>query len=594
MRAVASLLFAALLSCPAGDIPFLRGMGWSPWHATYGWGRPPEVVAQDYRFLADMHVNALRTWGPTKRASLEKQFEAHGLYMVPQVGGIKAPRMAFADGKSGHVVYAHPDSLEAMRERATALAKDMAGARGLAALNLGNEYSWVGTNKKGHYQYQGFDKTTLTAFRRMLEKRFGTIANWQRLTGRKDKSFADIIPPTGQNNSLLFWEWWRFQREVFGQYLRVGHEAVRAVAPDTPVTYALLCGNRWDAATEDADLPFLELQGDNLYYNWDKNWVDYSVRLARRIGPGRPALITETGINTQHCPDPAVAERLMRQMLWTLLMHTEVKGVFPFVYCDEWWHGKDPKAQDSSGDYWGILTADRKPKSTYQAVKQTYAEWERLGEIIDTRESEIELLVSDQVIDRWRGRSGPTVKQVCRQLYTHGVSFRLVSALRPSDLAATLCKRLLLLDSHLPDNPGGTSPMRDALRDFVAKGGEILCLSEKPFQALYGTPGPHGIKASVRTVDTPEAAWSQIQPFLPQRSLKVTAKGEILWREFRAGDRRFVLLVASGSEPARNVRLESPTGLSLVSSDARELSSVIGGWTIAELPTHALFEIGVE
>jgi len=591
VRAIAALFLATLLSCPAGDIPFLRGMGWSPWHATHGWGRPPEVVAEDYRFLADMHVNALRTWGPTKRASLEKQFETHGLYMVPQVGGIKAPRMAFADGKSGHVAYLHPESLNAMRGRATALAKEMAGARGLAALNLGNEYSWVGTNRKGQYQYQGFDETTLTAFRKTLAERFGTIANWRRLTGRDEQSFADITPPTGQNKSLLFWEWWRFQRQAFGQYLRAGHEAIHAVAPDTPVTYALLCGNRWDAATEDADLPFLELQGDNLYYHWDKSWLDYSIRLARRIGPGRPALITETGINTQRFADPAVASRLMRQMLWTLLMHTEVRGVFPFVYCDEWWHGKDPKAQDTGEDYWGILTADRKPKSTYRAVQETYAEWERLGGIVNTRESDIELLVSDQVIDRWRGRSGPTVKQVCRQLYTHGISFRLVSALRPSDLAATRCKRLLLLDSHLPDNPDGTSPIRDALRGFATKGGEILYLSEKPFQALYGTAGAHGTKATVQTAATPEAIWARIQAFLPQCALKVTSGGELLWREFRAGDRHFVLLVASGSRPALNVRVESPTGLSLVSSDARELSSVIGGWTIAELPTYALFEI---
>ena len=164
-----------------------------------------------------------------------------------------------------------------------------------------------------------------------------------------------------------------FRSETFGAFLRGGHEAIRSADPRTPVTYALLCGNRWDAATEDADLPFLELQGDNLYYHWDKSWLGYSVRLARRIGPGRPAFVTETGINTLHTPDPAEADRLMRQMLWVLFLHTDVKGVFPFVYCDEWWHGADPKAADTAEDHWGVLTADRKPKSTYRASRKPTA-----------------------------------------------------------------------------------------------------------------------------------------------------------------------------------------------------------------------------
>jgi len=36
-----------------GDPGFVRGIGWSPWHAVHGWGRPPDVVAQDYDILQD-------------------------------------------------------------------------------------------------------------------------------------------------------------------------------------------------------------------------------------------------------------------------------------------------------------------------------------------------------------------------------------------------------------------------------------------------------------------------------------------------------------------------------------------------------------
>jgi hypothetical protein len=591
VKAVALLSILLAVTTCADDLPFLRGMGWSPWHATHGWGRPADVVAQDYASLADLHVNALRTWGPTRKANLEQQFREHGLYLVPQVGGVKAPHMTFADGKTGHVAYAHPESLQAMAERARDLATELAGAEGLAALNLGNEYSWVGGNKTGQYQYQGFDEPTLAAYRASLGKRFGDIATWNRLTGSNDTSFAVVVPPTGQSNSLAFWEWWRFQRQAFGEYLKAGHDALRAAAPNTPVTYALLCGNRWDPATEDADLPFLELQGDNLYYHWDKDWVKYGIRLSRRIGPGRPALVTETGINTDRYPDPDEADRLMRQMLWTLLLHSEVKGVFPFVFCDEWWHGKDKKAPDTREDYWGVLTADRKPKSTYRAVKETYAEWLRLDDIIGQRESEIEVLVSDQAIDRWRGLDTPSVTDVCRALYTHGISFRLVSVLRPSDFAATSCKRLILLDSNLPDNPDGTRPAHDAIRQFSRKGGQILYLGEKPFQALYGKAGIDGVEPTIARVKEPATIWSSIADFLPKHDLQVRAEGEVCWREFRAGNRRFVLLVATDKAIPTQVRLTGAPALSLVSTDAPSVSSTADGWDLAALPSYAIFEV---
>jgi hypothetical protein len=589
MQRIVALSLLLALSLSAGDVPFLRGMGWSPWHATYGWGRPPAVVDQDYDSLADLHVNALRTWGPTKRQSLEQRFREHGLYLLPQIRGPKAPHMLFADGKRGHVAYALPESRAAIAEQAKALAVELAGAAGLVGLNLGNEYSWVGGNKSGQYQYQGFDEPTLAVFRQYLKQRFGDIATWNRLTGREDKSFAAIVPPTGQGNSLLFWEWWRFQRQAFGQYLRAGHDAIHKVDAKIPVTYALLCGNRWDAATEDADLPFLELQGDNLYYHWDKDWVKYGIRLSRRIGPARPAVVTETGINTDRYSDPAEASRLMHQMLWMLLLHTDVKGVFPFVFCDEWWHGKDKKAPDTREDYWGVLTADRKPKSTYQAVKETYAAWERLDEIVGQRQSKVDLLVSDQAIDRWRGLDGPSVTDVCRALYTHGISFRLVSVLRPSDLAATDCKRLLLLDSTLPDNPDGSHPMHDALKAFVADGGEILYFGEKPFRTLYGKPGAQGIRATVKPA--PTSLWPALRDFLPAPGIQIAAKGEICWRKFRAGARRFVLLVATGKEIAQDVRISSFLGLSLVATDAPESVSTDTGWLLPSLPSHALFEI---
>ena len=236
------LLVAATTAASDGSPGFLRGIGWSPWHAVYGWSRPPEVVARDYAILRDLHVNALRTWGPTGRRGCDACAK-QGLYIVPQLRRGKTPRMRLKDGKERHPVYTAPESLASIAEHARQLATDLKGHPAVVAYNLGNEYSWVGQNRKGHYQSQGFDDLTLRAFRENLAKRFGAVGKWNKLTARKDPSFDEITPPTGTGKSLLYWEWWRFQRGAFGRFLRAGHAAIREIDAQTPVTYALLCSS---------------------------------------------------------------------------------------------------------------------------------------------------------------------------------------------------------------------------------------------------------------------------------------------------------------------------------------------------------------
>ena len=106
------LLLLLLIAGPAlgGETPgFLRGMGWSPWHATHGWNRPPEVVEQDYAILRDLHVNALRIWGPASRKTADR-YHARGLLFIPQLRRVTAPLMQFRDGKEGHPVYMSPEA----------------------------------------------------------------------------------------------------------------------------------------------------------------------------------------------------------------------------------------------------------------------------------------------------------------------------------------------------------------------------------------------------------------------------------------------------------------------------------------------------
>ena len=593
---IRSIILAILLSWSSvgGDAGFLRGMGWSPWHAKYGWNRPREVVVQDFAILRDLHVNALRTWGPVSRKGLDVYWR-HGLYLVPQIARGRMPRMQFKDGSPGQPAYAALEALADIRTHAAALAAALHGHPGLAAYNLGNEYSWVGRNKAGQYQCLGFDSLTQKAFHAALRRRFGTIERWKRLTGRADPAFEAIIPPTGAGRDLLYWEWWRFQRQTFSRFLHAGYDGIRRHDPTTPVTYALLCGGRWDAATEDADLRFLEWQGDNLYYHWDKDWGGYCLRLARRIGPGRPILLTESGINTWTFKKPEVAARLMRQMLWLLAMHPEVKGIFPFVYCDEWWHGPDPKALDVPGDAWGIVTADRKPKATYTPVRETYAAFERLNAFMAERRSPVELLVSDQVVDRWRGLAGPSVRDVCRTLYRRGVSFRLVSLLRPGDLAATPCKRLLLLDSTIPDEPDGSSPARDALRAFVRRGGRILYLNDRPWRGLYRPDGP---PPDIQAIQAPGSGdpWPRIIRLLGTPSISVEAEGakEIFWRRLTGAGRDLLLLVATGPEPVGRVVIRNAPVTGMVETDGARLTGERTPTTcvLTQFDTFALLRLG--
>jgi len=247
-----------------------------------------------------------------------------------------------------------------------------------------------------------------------------------------------------------------------------------------------------------------------------------------------------------------------------------------------------------SGDAWGIVTADRKRKPTYAPLRDTYAEFERLHEFMSTRRSAVDLLVSDQVIDRWRGVAGPAVAGVCRELYRRGVSFRLVSLLRPADLGATECKRLVLLDSTIPDEPDGASPARDALAAFSAQGGEILYLCDRPWRGLYLPEGPpRGVSAKVAAPTG--NVWPAVDAFLGRRSVTVSADGgEVFWRILRGAGEQFLLVVATGPAPVARVKVTGIVLSKVESADGAKLLRSAGGCELLGLNTYALLRVAAE
>ncbi|MCC7495054.1 MAG: beta-galactosidase [Fimbriimonadaceae bacterium] len=601
---LAPVISAQALTDRAGRAVYVRGMGWSPWHATQGWGRSPEVVAQDWELLRGMHVNTLRPWGPMTPAGVAAAW-AEGLYSLPQLGRGKLPTTQYRNGSAaGMPVFGSPEALADIAAQGTQLATALRAEPGLLGYNLGNEYTCTGQDSAQQYVYNGFDPATLAAFRAHLAQRYGEVARLNTAAGTTFGSFAEVVPPTGTNKSLVWWEWWQFRRAEVARFLQAGAAAVAAADPGRPITYARLCGNRWDPITEDLD-PVGTVQGDNLYWMWDKAWAPFAVRLARVIGPGRPVLITESGFNTHDLPDPERAARLMRQMLWLAVLHPEVVGTCPFVFSDEWWVGGDPKVQDAAGDHWGVLTADRQPKSTYHAVAAVYGACQQLGDLLTTRQSPPEVLVSDQAVDWWRSGAGPPHAAVAAHFLRQGVSFRLVSLLRPQELLQSACRRLILTDATLPDDLAGHAAW-DALRAFVERGGEVLYLCDQPWQSLYRPldippewrqPGRRAVGAGtleLRSGVTGEQLLAVLGDWLGARPAapRVATAGEVYHRLLRSGERTWLLLVNVG-DAATTVRLGLPQGTPrLLAGDAAGLRQDGADWVIDGLTTAAALELG--
>ncbi len=605
----------------AGDKVFLRGIGWSPWHMEVGWGLTPEIIAGDRELLRGMHVNALRTWGGASRKAADEWY-AEGFYWVPQVHRLEVPLGVFAAGDPSRCpAWTHADTLSAMRETATKLATELKEAPGIIAYNLGNEYSCVGVNKSGYYQYGGFDEFTLAEFRKWLKKRFPTPEDFERHYGETPPDFDTYRPPTASTKDPLFGEWWHFQRDQCYQFLRAGHEVVKAIDPDRPTTYARLCGGRWDPATEDLILDFSKTVGDNLYYHWDKDWYKYCLRLARHAGtgPGKPVLLTESGIRSKLTDSEAA--RLLKQMLMCSIVHPEVAGIAIFEYCDEWYnHPGNPKLHDARVEAnWGLVTADRKPKGTYRAAAEVYGLFERMNDFIIDGEAAPLVIVSGQETDWWRGSQSVSHAEVVELLYRNGVPFGLWgdSALL-SRLNPECCSRLVLCDTHLWAEPDGSRNVSEAILDFARRGGRVLYLCEEPFQKVSGyhdvpavlrdgegrIPFGQGEFTIVRELPEGRRLWQVLRDFLgpvledePVQNLRAQGAEDLIWRVLEAREEQRLIVVNAAAEPVHDVRIRLNPGVSaekaaLYAADGGELAvSGPNGVLLSEINTYAIIDL---
>lgn len=481
--------FGAGIPTPDG-LRVLRGVGWSPWYPGTGWHRSPDVQTADLNLLRSAHINALRTWGPgSPRAAAA--WGRQGFYLATQVGNgwwkkADVAPTRFADGKQHRFPsFADAAAVKAFRHACEAYAETVATPSTVVLSLLGNEFSWVGRNKRKDYVYAGFDDLTQAAFHRYLQQRFETVQRLNTLCGTHAARFTDLTPP---GSGPLRYEWWRFLRLSFERFLKAGHEALKSVAPQAHTCYAKLMA-RWDPCCEDAELRFLDVGGQNLYWHWDKDWGRYVLHLKElvRHAGGKPVVITEAGFRTWKDPaEERRAARRMKQLLWNCFLQPETAGVFPFVFNDEWWVDGDPKSQ-SPGESWGLVTAYRKPKATHGSVAEVYERIARLNDALVHAKPSPRVALTCQDRDwAFAPESGRRVTALVRALLSQGIDFNTVYSRDLLGLDPASAPTLILCDGVLFRSPNGGEDAVAALFRYVARGGRVLYLSPTPFLVSYG------------------------------------------------------------------------------------------------------------
>ena len=435
------------------------------------------------QLLKGAHIDCLRSWGTRYTRNIAKIGPKPGRSVWATVQFKPPVKSKFSNRVEGGVAYAHPQNVAAFVAACRQAAELVKGLPPSTVLLLGNEHSYVGPCGK-HYLYKGFDDYTQQDFRRWLQERFGTIERLNTTCGTKCEGFEAVRPFANRRTKL---EWWLYLHMTFERFMRAGYDAIKAVDPSRPVSYAKLMGNHWDPCTEYARLRFLDIGGDNLYWHWRKTWHDYNHYLNDVISAakGKPVIVTESGFQSLVRGEEESA-RLMKQMLLNCLIHPQVAGVAVFCYSDEWYKDGDPKTQ-APGESWGIVTADRKPKAQYQSVAEVYKFFEQENDFLVHRAAPAIATVSTQDWD-WLITGKPYQFHIAveRMLYANGISFDTVCSEDLHDIDPMRQPRLILCDDYFRNEPDGKPGALEGLLRYVEQEGRVLYFSDSPFKVAYG------------------------------------------------------------------------------------------------------------
>lgn len=623
-----SVLFVA--ACQAaglqgnGDkLVVVRGIGWSPWHQTEHWGLSSATNALDRQLLHGAHINTLRSWGEVTPEAVRKRL-ADGLYTIPTFHCREGLKAEFAGGSPHGFAPSDPATRAGFARQVEAQAAKMAGLEGCLAVLLGNEYSGVGVNPTTKsYEYTGFEAPTQARFRAWLQERFADIAALNRHCGTHLFSFDEAKPLVSRR---LRYEFWLFQNQAFEAFMRAGHEAAKRVAPDRPTSYAKLLGTHWDPFTEDARLGFLDIGGDNWYWTWTKDWARTNAFLNDLIAAaeGKPVLLTEGGFPSRVVGEERAA-RLTKQMLWNAFLHPEVAGFCVYAYCDEWYVDGSPDEQ-TDGESWGIVTADRSPKPSYHAVAEVYQVLEELNDFVATCQAPPVVAVSNQALGALvEDASTRLHEEIGRVLYANGVSFRSVMSADVHGLDPRKTPRLIFCDSLFDCEPDGAHSALQAFLDYVRAGGQVLYLCPRPWRLVYGEAALPPVlrfardapavvrygRGKIRYLPRDDLSLVELET-LVMGFLRETRAPEVLrvtgvnppsrrhdafCRLLTSGPRRIVLLVNAGDTSLRTVRLavRGAKGARVLYADGASLRTTPQrdgiGLRLSDLETYVLVEV---
>jgi len=171
---------------------------------------------------------------------------------------------------------------------------------------------------------------------------------------------------------------WLGRRKI-ERYLERLYRTVKEEDPDGLVTYVNY------PTTEYLHLPFLDLVCFNVYLESQERFEAYLERL-QNIAGDRPLIMSELGLDSLRNGEGTQARSLDWQVRTAFA--AGCAGVFVFSWTDEWYrHGHDVEEWG-----FGLTGADRSPKPSLRAVRESFAEvpfspnlpWPRISVVVCT------------------------------------------------------------------------------------------------------------------------------------------------------------------------------------------------------------------
>jgi exo-beta-1,3-glucanase (GH17 family) len=165
----------------------------------------------------------------------------------------------------------------------------------------------------------------------------------------------------------------KYPRETLEKWLGALAAAVKKADPSRPITSANMPGCYYN----DLGASFLDVLGFNNYAGLH-GASEYTHSVTQRAFDDlenygkkykKPVIITESGYST------IMGEKIQGKVIKSLIdaARTRTNGICIFQFADQWAKGGDPEVQnDHIEEYWGIVKADRTPKSGYYGMQEAY------------------------------------------------------------------------------------------------------------------------------------------------------------------------------------------------------------------------------